>query len=82
MDEKDDRLGKFERALGAPPEVAKFAPKTPKPEPTIASLIEQVRQHTQSINELCTDIDRVIADTEASARKAADSLIEASKRMK
>jgi hypothetical protein len=76
----NDRLKKFESALS--PEVTKFAPKMPKPEPTIASLIDQIRAHIKSINELCEDVDRVITDTEASARKAADSLIEASKRMK
>jgi hypothetical protein len=80
MDEKNDRLKKFEEALG-PPEIAKFMPKI-NTYPTIASLIEQVRAHIKGIDELCEQIDVAIAASEEGAKKAADALIEMSKRIK
>jgi hypothetical protein len=82
-DERDqqnkDRLKRFESALS--PEVAKFAPKMSKSDPTIASLVEEIRAHVTSLTALCNDIDRVIKASVDEARKAADSLIELTKRV-
>jgi hypothetical protein len=77
MDEKD-RMKRFESAL-ADPEIAKFAPKG---EPTLAVLVEHIRDQVKRLNALCDDIDRVINSSVDEARKAADSLIELTKRVK
>jgi archaellum component FlaC len=75
----NDRMKKFENALD--PAVTKFMPKKPV-EPTISSLIEQIRTHIKSLNELCDEVDRMITASEDSARKAADSLMDMLKKVK
>jgi hypothetical protein len=80
MDDKNDRLKKFEDALG-PPEIAKFMPKV-NTYPSIAQLVEQVRAHVKGIDELCEQIDVAISASEESAKKASDGLIELLKRVK
>jgi tetrahydromethanopterin S-methyltransferase subunit B len=77
MDEKD-RLKRFESAL-TDPEIAKFAPKT---EPTLAVLVEHIRAEVKKLEAICDDIERVINSSVDEARKAADSLIELTKRVK
>jgi hypothetical protein len=80
MDDKNERLKKFEDALG-PPEIAKFMPKV-NTYPTIASLVEQLRAHIKGVDELCEQIDVAISASEEGARKVADAVIEMSKRIK
>jgi hypothetical protein len=74
----NDRLKRFESALSNP-EVAKFAPKD---QPTLATLVDQIRAEVKKLNGLCDDIDAVINSSIDEARKAADSLIELTKRVK
>jgi molybdopterin biosynthesis enzyme len=88
MDEKEEfprtvqspgeRLKRFESAL-SDPEIAKFAPKS---DPTLAALVEQIRGEVKRLNVICDDIERVINASVDEARKAADSLIELTKRVK
>jgi hypothetical protein len=80
MDDKNERLKKFEDALG-PPEIAKFMPKI-NTYPTIAQLVEQLRTHVAGINELCDQMDVAINASEENAKKAGDALIEMLKRVK
>jgi phage tail tape-measure protein len=81
MDEKD-RMKRFESALESSlsdPDIAKFAPKG---QPTLATLVDQVRAEVKRLNGLCDEIDAVINSSVDEARKAADSLIELTKRVK
>jgi hypothetical protein len=76
-DSRPERLKKFESALGDP--INKF---TPKPDPTVAALIEQLRAHARGISELCDQAETAINASEDSARKAADNLMDLIKRVK
>jgi hypothetical protein len=73
-----DRMKRFENAL-SDIEVTKFAPKG---EPTLAALVEQIRAEVKRLDAICDDIERVINASVDEARKAADSLIELTKRVK
>jgi hypothetical protein len=77
MDEKE-RMKRFENAL-SDIEIAKFAPDS---DPTLAALVEQIRGEVRRLNAICDDIERVINSSVDEARKAADSLIELTRRVK
>jgi hypothetical protein len=77
MDEKE-HMKRFENVLNDP-EITKFAPKS---EPTLAALVEQIRAEVKRLNTICDNIERVINSSVDEARKAADSLIELTRRVK
>jgi hypothetical protein len=77
----NDRLKKFESALQAPVEVAKFAPKR-LTDVTVFATIDAMRTHAKDILKLCDQADAAINASEDDARKAADSLMDLIKRVK
>lgn len=80
-DEANERLNKLQTALD--PAITKFMPKRASDEfPTIAVLSQQLRAHAKGILELCDQLDKTADASEADARKAADALIEFTKRVK
>jgi hypothetical protein len=81
FDKESDRLRRFESVLAEEPMASAFAPK-PHTAPTVATLVEQIRTHVSALNMLCDDIDAAITASEENARKAADNLIEAIKKIK
>lgn len=60
---------------------ARMPLKTPD-QPTVASLVEQLREHIRQMNKVCDDIDQAVAASEQAARDAGDSLINVIKRIK
>jgi hypothetical protein len=81
FDKENDRLRRFESVLQDSPLSSSFAPQA-HTAPTVAALVEQIRVHVNALNMLCDDIDVAIAASEENARKAADNLIDAIKRIK
>lgn len=72
----------FERSLerAIDPHVAKLTPR--KTEESIEALIARIRATCKTLNDLCDEVDRSIAESEKHARAAADNLMDLIKRVK
>lgn len=64
------------------PNVTKFAPKPNRVDPTVATLIEDIREHCNQVVKLCDRMAEMANDSEDNARKAADHLLDMLKRFK
>lgn len=79
-DSLGERMKKFESTLD--PHITKFAPKVTGDTDTISSTIAAIREHAQKVVKMCDAADRIIAESEDDARKAADTLLDLIKRVK